>query len=167
MSSSRGSIRNRAVTAALGGRKQAGVMLLEVLIAILIFSIGVLAVVGMQVAAINNVTDAKYRSEAAFLTNRLISQIWTDIPNIATYDYPGTGTLPASLANWVNDPKVGVYILLPNASTVPPIVKITNLNPGIGAQVTITVQWRMNEEQLLSPLPAPHNYTVVASIYKS
>src|SRR5262245_17189621 len=101
-----GFLRNRTMTAEAGRRAQAGVMLIEVLIAILICSIGVLAVVGMQVAAINNVTDAKYRSEAAFLTNRLISQIWTDIPNIATYDYPGTGTLPASLANWVNDPKV-------------------------------------------------------------
>jgi type IV pilus assembly protein PilV len=165
MGTSLGFIRNKGMTAAAGCRRQAGVMLIEVLIAILIFSIGILAVVGMQAAAINNVTDAKYRSEAAFLTNRLVSQLWTDVPNISTttYDYPGTGTPPASLTNWIND----VYARLPNASTVPPIVKITNLNPGAGAQVTITVQWRMNEEAAQSPLPAPHNYTVVASIYTS
>src|SRR5205823_13644336 len=44
-----------------------GVMLIEALAAILIFSIGILAVVGMQAVAIKDVASAKYRSEAAFL----------------------------------------------------------------------------------------------------
>jgi len=53
--------------------RERGVMLIEALIAILIFSIGILAVVGMQGVAIKNVTESKYRSEAAFLANELIS----------------------------------------------------------------------------------------------
>jgi type IV pilus assembly protein PilV len=154
------------VTVAVGGRKQAGVMLLEVLIAILIFSIGVLAVVGMQAAAINNVNDSKYRSEAAFLTNRLLSQMWTDAGNIASYSYSGTGGIPAALNTWINDPTVGVFKLLPNASTVPPIVTITGASVS-GAQIMIQVRWLMPEEASQSPVPPPHNYTVIATVFTS
>ena len=47
-------------------RRQGGFMLIEALIAILIFSIGILGIVGLQAAAVNQSTDARYRSEAAF-----------------------------------------------------------------------------------------------------
>jgi len=58
--------------------RERGVMLIEALVAILIFSIGILAVVGMQAVAIKDVTAAKYRSEAAFLAQELLAQMWTD-----------------------------------------------------------------------------------------
>src|SRR6266852_8615397 len=64
-----------------------GVMLIEALAAILIFSIGILAVVGMQAVAIKDVTSAKYRSEAAFLAQELLAQMWTDNGNIGTYAF--------------------------------------------------------------------------------
>jgi len=170
MISSRGFIRNRGMFAAAGGREQAGVMLLEVLIAILIFSIGILAVVGMQAAAINNVNDSKYRSEAAFLTNRLLSQMWTDAGNLTVlnYGYPLGGSAGAKLGTcttggtWLNN----VCNLLPNTSTVPPIVTITGVT-ATGAQVTITVRWLMPEEAAQTPQPPPHNYTVVATVFTS
>ena len=55
--------------------QQSGVMLLEALIAILIFSLGVLGVVGMQASAVAATRDAKYRSDAALLANELIGQM--------------------------------------------------------------------------------------------
>src|SRR5262249_52399738 len=166
MGTSQGFIRNRGTTAALGARKQGGVMLLEVLIAILIFSIGILAVVGMQAAAVNNVNDSKYRSEAAFLTNRLLSQMWTDAGSIGAYSFPLGAGEPPKLTTWLHDTKVGVYTLLPNASTKPPIVTITNAT-ATGAQVTITVRWLMPAEAAQVPQPPPHNYTVVATVFTS
>ena len=66
-------------------RSQTGVMLLEALIGILIFSIGILALIGMQGAAIRNTTDARYRSEASFLANQIIGQMWVDRANLALY----------------------------------------------------------------------------------
>jgi type IV pilus assembly protein PilV len=57
---------------------QAGVILLETLIAILIFSIGVLALVGLQAVMISNSSDAKYRSEASFIVQRRIAEIWAN-----------------------------------------------------------------------------------------
>ena len=90
--------------------REEGVMLIEALIAILIFSIGILAVVGMQATAIKNVTESKSRSEAAFLAEELMAQMWID-QNISTgavqvnasnvtvanYNYGGSGTPPARL----------------------------------------------------------------------
>ena len=92
--------------------------------------------------------------------------MWTDAGNIAAYAYPGTGGIPAKLSTWINDPKVGVYTLLPNASTVPPVVTVTAPSAN-GAQVMIQVFWRMPEEASQTPLPPPHTYTVVATIFTS
>jgi type IV pilus assembly protein PilV len=141
-------------------KRQGGVMLLEALIAILIFSIGILAVVGMQAVTIKNVTDAKHRTEAAFLANKLLSQMWTDAGNIASYAYPGSGGVPTRLTGWVGQ----VNTRLPAAETVPPIVTITGAG-ATGALVTIQVRWQLPEEASKG-LP-PHNYTVVASVYTS
>ena len=64
-------------------KEQKGSMLLEALIAILIFSMGILALMGMQATAINTVSESKYRSDSGFLVNRIIGQIWADRANIA------------------------------------------------------------------------------------
>src|SRR6218665_3648235 len=55
---------------------QDGVMLIEALIAILIFSVGVLGIIGLQASAVKASSDAQYRSEAALLANELIGRMW-------------------------------------------------------------------------------------------
>ncbi len=57
-------------------KAQAGVMLLEALIAILIFSLGILSLVALQGTSIQLTSDAKYRSDASMLANKLIGQMW-------------------------------------------------------------------------------------------
>lgn len=59
--------------------KQSGVMLLEALIGLLIFSIGILAMIGMQAISIKNSASATYRSEASYLANQIISQMWASV----------------------------------------------------------------------------------------
>ena len=140
-------------------RRQSGVMLLEALVAILIFSIGVFSIVAMQAVAIKTVTQSKVRADAAFLAGRLVSQIWTDAGNVGSYAYAGTGTPPSRLTAWV----ASVNSRLPNSASVPPIVTITNAT-AVGATVTVVVRWQLPEEKSLG-LP-PNNYTVVASIYR-
>jgi type IV pilus assembly protein PilV len=125
------------------GHSQSGVILLEVLIAMLIFSIGILAIVGLQGTAVRTATDARFRSEAAFLASELMSQIWVDATNVAQYDYPGSGPAPARLAGWV----ARVDSRLPGATAVPPIVDYT-ANATLGEVVDITVRWRMPGETI-------------------
>ena len=79
-------------------------MLLEAMIGILIFSLGVLALVAMQAVSVSNVSNARFRSEAAFLANEILSQAWVDrgadYANVANYSRPnGRARRPA--ANWV------------------------------------------------------------------
>jgi len=155
---------------------QEGVMLIEALIAILIFSIGILAVVGMQGAAIKNVTDSRSRSEAAFLASELLAQMWVDqnitpgganTSNVTkiNYDYQGSGGVPPRLGTitpptgWIGR----VVTRLPGASQpgVLPKITITGASAS-GATVKIEIFWRMPEETSLG-LP-PHTHVVMASI---
>src|SRR5471030_755365 len=61
--------------------QQTGSMILEAMIAILIFSMGILALIGMQATAINSVSDAKYRSTAGFLADQMIGTVWATRQN--------------------------------------------------------------------------------------
>jgi type IV pilus assembly protein PilV len=64
---------------------QQGVILIEAMVAILIFSIGVLAIVGLQASMVKNTADAKYRADASNIAQSRLGQIWADPSNAATY----------------------------------------------------------------------------------
>jgi len=53
-----------------------GMVLLEVLISILLFSFGVLGLVGMQVIATQNSLNSQDRAIASILANDMVSQMW-------------------------------------------------------------------------------------------
>lgn len=78
-------------------KKQDGVVLLEGLIAIVIFAFGVLAIVGMQASTMRATTDAKYRVDASFLINQTLGQMWADRNNLAGYVVTNQGV--AALPN--------------------------------------------------------------------
>ncbi|MEM4986988.1 hypothetical protein V8G57_06255 [Collimonas sp. H4R21] len=58
-------------------KRQGGFMLIEVLAAILIFSFGILGLVGLQAATINNSISAEDRSQAALLADNLVAALWS------------------------------------------------------------------------------------------
>ena len=119
--------------------RERGVMLIEALIGILIFSIGILALMGLQAQAIRNTIEAKYRNEAAYLANQLIGQMWVDRPNLTTYDTGGGANL--NMTNW----RTQVAQVLPGITvggTNSPTVVVTG-TAATGGQVTVTLFWRM------------------------
>lgn len=59
--------------------------MLEALVSILLFSMGVLALVGLQGAMIKNSSDAKFRTEASYLAQQWIGRMWADPSNLAAY----------------------------------------------------------------------------------
>jgi type IV pilus assembly protein PilV len=136
--------------------RQAGVMLLEALIAILIFSIGILAIVGMQATAIQDMGEAKYRSDAAFLANQIVADMWGNSGNLAGYSYAGSGAAPALVQNWVNT----VQSRLPGVNVATgknlPIIAL-----GANNTVTVTVRWQAARDASLN---AAHSYQLVAYI---
>lgn len=114
---------------------QRGVVLLEALVAILLFSMGVLALVGLQAAMIKNTSDAKYRSEASFIAQQRIGMLWADPDNAAGYVELSPGT--------------DISDRLPNGKRI-----VTNPSPG---QFVLTVTWQQ-------PGQAQHNFTTTATI---
>lgn len=67
-------------------KQSQGVALLEVLVAILLFALGVLALVGLQGALTRAQTESKIRTDAASLASEIIGQMWGDMTNIAAYN---------------------------------------------------------------------------------
>jgi type IV pilus assembly protein PilV len=61
---------------------QQGVVLIEALIAILIFSIGVLGIVGLQASMIKNTSESKYRAEANNIAQQQIGMLWATPDNL-------------------------------------------------------------------------------------
>jgi len=69
---------------------QSGSFLLEALIGVLIFSFGILGIVGLQAQSLRHTGDAEYRAEASYLANSLISKMWTDDPAVLKSKYDST-----------------------------------------------------------------------------
>jgi type IV pilus assembly protein PilV len=133
---------------------QEGVMLLEALLGILIFSVGILAVVGMQSIAVKTISESKYRMDASFLANEIIGDMWVNRSNIASYAYSG-GAYPAQLTEW------GARLdrALPGTVANPPTIE-----NGAGNTITVTIYWQHPEEANLSPRPDPHLFRTITSI---
>ena len=75
---------------------QRGSFLLEALISVLIVALGLLGLIGLQARAIQNVDDAQYRAEAAYLANALLGQMWVHDPKTAQLkaDFDDTARRP-------------------------------------------------------------------------
>jgi type IV pilus assembly protein PilV len=123
-------------------------MLLEALIGILIFSLGILAMVSMQAVGIKLATDSRDRAEASNLASQLVGEMWLDRAALASYTYPG-GTAPA-LATWIAQ----VNAALPDAAANPPIVTVgaSPLGAAVGTQTTVTLRWKSPTEATVHQL---------------
>ena len=131
-----------------------GFTIVEVVIAISIFAIGILAVWSMQIAAINNNAAAKLRTEATILAakwaeNRL-STAYASLPNGRNF----LGTDPDDPAWYANVFTVEQFVSLdtPIAST---------------ATIEIRVCWRENQSAPADCDPAPGLKTVSINFVKA
>ncbi|WP_295447608.1 prepilin-type N-terminal cleavage/methylation domain-containing protein [uncultured Thiodictyon sp.] len=138
--------------------RQAGYLLLEVLIAAAIFSVGILGAISLQAASIRNNSLAEYRGNASFLANALLGQMWADDRTPATLA-SNFATDGAKYLTWQTD----VNGQLPGAVEHPPTVAVTYV-AGTAApataksHVTITVFWQVPGATEV------HQYVVIADI---
>lgn len=103
---------------------QTGTILIESLVAILIFSIGVLALVGFQANAIKANTDTRARAEASYLADQILGDIWAgDKKNLENY----AGTYNDGTTTWGKQVQA---------------LKFTSATVGVNAdQITVTISW--------------------------
>ncbi len=106
-----------------------GMSLVEVLVAVVVFAVGVLGLFNSHALAFNTFSDAKYRVDAALLADRLIGEMWVDRANVATYAFSGGTTTVGRLAPWLAE----LRQTLPAADATVVVV---------GNVVTVTVSWQ-------------------------
>jgi len=92
---------------------QQGFALLEAMISILIFSFGVLGILGIQAAMVKHTTDAKYRSEASYIAQQRLGQMWANPTNTVAYletDTDVSARLPSGTRT-VTQPTAGEFVV--------------------------------------------------------
>ncbi len=166
---------------------QQGSFLLEALIAILVFSLGVLAMVGLGTTAVATQTDAQYRTVAAQLANDLAGRLTLQAdrsPHVtpadalaalnasmapfahneggATCNFNSSPSAAALVTNWVGE-------VMGDSSATPPVLPKL---PGVQARmiqvdtttyaafsgVSITICWQAPTDK------AAHSYSLVTYI---
>jgi len=156
-------------------KSQGGMMLLEALIGILIFSIGILALVAMQARSVNVLADAQYRIEAVNLANRLLSQLWVNADrsnpaamqasllnmahntdgNPADCNFGGGAAVSPVVTAWADMINGGAKPLLPGATAAMQQVLV---DTGNANRVIITLCWQAPGET------RPSRHTVVGYV---
>jgi type IV pilus assembly protein PilV len=96
---------------------QAGMFLLEALIAILVFSLGILGMIAMGSTAIASQADAQYRSDAATFANEIASKIALNVD----LSSPPT-SIQNSLQAFAHQPAVQGFCDFAGAASTSPIV---------------------------------------------
>lgn len=131
--------------------------MLEALISILIFSFGILGLVGLQAQSIRHINDAQYRGEAVYLANSYVAQMWADDPLVlgTKYGKGGNGynalramtrSLPGAELD-ANAPEVTL--------AAGPSVSRTGVPSTL---VTVSIFWQLPGEQ------DRHNYSTTAVV---
>lgn len=150
-------------------RPQRGFMIIEALIAILIFSLGILGMIAMGGVAIGAQSDARYRTDAARLAENMANLIEVNAvrSNVASRavredlmrasldvfrhqtdgtgpcEYSGAASANAAVLQWINDVRtVGAGLPgLPGTIEAGQQIQITNTAVGFN-RVEITVCWK-------------------------
>lgn len=114
---------------------QRGVTLLEVLISILVLSVGLLGYAGLQTVSMKNNTSAFQRSQATMLTYDIVDRMRANKPNLASYSI-AMGTVGGfqDVVSWKNE----VADALPDGDA--------SIVVDLAGNATITVQWDDNRD---------------------
>jgi type IV pilus assembly protein PilV len=155
-------------------RAQSGLFILEALVAILIFMLGILGMVGVSAMAVSAQSDAQYRSEAGRLANDISQRIalrvsrTTNPASVATSlaafehqaggaatscNYTGDASSEAFVADWAT----AVQSQLPGATAAMQQILVDTDADGFN-RVTVHICWRTPADN------APRMHTLVSLV---
>ena len=150
-----------------------GFFLIEALIALLIFSLGILGMVGMGGAAIAAQSDAQYRTEAANYANEIATQIAlnvdranlaTSLPEFAHHPvgggdasycvFSGSASAQAIVTAWVDKVRGAVPGTpgLPGATLASQQIAV-DTSAGMHNKVTVTICWQPPSSSAIASAP--------------
>ncbi|MFZ6754303.1 type IV pilus modification protein PilV [Undibacterium sp. Dicai25W] len=106
-------------------RNQSGVLLIEVLVSLLIFSVGILGLIAMQAKATNSSYYSEDRGRASILASEIVASMW----NQKTLSLP-----QATIDAWNARVKNSTVSGLPSANGT--------VAPDANGVVTVTITWQ-------------------------
>ncbi len=115
---------------------QSGYVLLEALVALLIFSLGLLGLIGFQAASTKIATDSRFRTEAAMLADELLAKMAASEVSQVESDYAVGGS---KFKAWL-DGRVKAGSRLSNVAVTPTFARSAT---STGMLVTLRVEWTM------------------------
>ena len=142
---------------AMRSRGQRGATLIEGLISIAIFSLGIIGLGGLQTQLLAFNTQSQFRAQASYLSEELLGLVVADRANAACYTM--SATTPPSCANAIaqaaaEDWRARVIATLPGAGTTPPAVTL-----GADGTFGVTLLWQRPTE------PTQHNFVSTTNLY--
>lgn len=117
-------------------RRQAGVALLEVMIAVILLGIGLLGAIGLQARSYAALADAGQRAEATIQADKLLGMMNNDVANIASYALVADGQATAAVAPWLAETRA----LIPGATATVVVAR-----QGQRWRVDVTIAWRRKQ----------------------
>jgi len=112
---------------------QAGVALLEALIAVVILGIGLLGMIGLQARSYAALSDASMRAEATMAAEKLLGVMNTDIGNLASYNLAEGAAPNTFLAPWAQE----TQRVIPGA-----LLSVRVQSQAQQSQVDIGIRWQ-------------------------
>ncbi len=139
-------------------RHSAGFSLIEVLIALVILSVGLLGIAAMVSVSLKSKDSAYYQTQATALAQSILDRMRANHPQVAVGTYninfsgtttaqPCLGASPVSCTQAqiatsdLYDWRYNITNTFPSSSTVTASGKITTVAVGTSTQVTISIRW--------------------------
>jgi type IV pilus assembly protein PilV len=155
--------------------RQSGIFLIEALIGILIFSLGIITLIALQATSIAVQADAQYRIEAANLADQMMGNIVLNVDRTtpatvatslaafahmtggAACAYAGTPSGNALVTAWATSINTTATTRLPGSTAAMQQILI-NQAAGAYNQVTINICWQSPSDR------APRRHTLVSYV---
>lgn len=135
-----------------GRARHHGAMLIEGLVAITIFSFGILAVVGMMATHIGTAGDARYRMEAAQFAESILADMRIANADVRAVNFSGPDGTSFSL--WSERIKAASGLPMADSDAEPLEIDVD------GNNVSVTIRWRAPSDRG----DEAHRYTTVSAL---
>ena len=138
---------------------QRGFSLVEVLVAIVVFSLGVLGLMKLQTTAVRMSTDARQRAEATFLADQLLARMLIADPSTAaSFAHKPDGAVSCAPTGAASTNAVVTEWLTQVTATLPRAVaaeqQVVVSTGGAATDVTVRLCWKNAESD------TPHRFEI-------
>jgi type IV pilus assembly protein PilV len=145
--------------------KQGAFSIVEVLVALLVFSTGILGLMAVQASAITGSADAKHRGDAAFLASQILGRMWANRADLqanpTNFAHRPAGAACVPTGDSAVDPDVVAWLAEVNATLPQAGPAMQQIVVGANQAVTITICWQAPGQT------TPHKHVVTAQLVGS